>query len=182
MNLIKRIAGATLYALLKNLNLRFLVPEKYIGFIERLRTTALVMQGAIIGAGSVVRNGVFVASPRQLKIGKDVTIGPYGRIFNYSMVTIEDETEIGPGLHIQNNDHIWSNPSAALGKQESITNPVSVGAGVFIGANVTILEGVHIGDYCVVAAGAVVPKSLKSGNVYGGVPAKKISTTQRLRK
>lgn len=169
-----------MYILVKNVNLRFLFPEKYIGFIEILRTNALVMQGATIGSGSLVRNGVFVASPKNLILGDNVTLGAYSRIYNYSLLEIADESEIGPGLHVQNNDHVWLDVNAPLGKQGSITNPVYIGKGTFIGANVTILQGVNVGDFSIVAAGAVVTKSLKSGYLYGGVPARQICTTEKL--
>lgn len=42
----------------------------------------------------------------------------------------------------------------------------------WIGANVTILAGAHIGRGATVAAGAVVAKDVLPYSVYGGVPAK----------
>lgn len=52
---------------------------------------------------------------------------------------------------------------------------VKIGNGVWIGANATILPGVEIADYCIVAAGAVVSNNLtEKGALYGGVPAKYI--------
>ena len=48
---------------------------------------------------------------------------------------------------------------------------VVIGRDVMIGANVTILPGVHIGDGSIVAAGAVVTKDVPSGVMVGGVPA-----------
>ena len=45
---------------------------------------------------------------------------------------------------------------------------------VWIGCNVTLLAGVHIGRGCTVAAGAVVTKSMPPYCVIGGVPAKPI--------
>jgi acetyltransferase-like isoleucine patch superfamily enzyme len=41
-----------------------------------------------------------------------------------------------------------------------------------VGAKVTILDGVTIGDNCVLAAGAVITQSFPSNCVIGGVPAK----------
>ena len=43
---------------------------------------------------------------------------------------------------------------------------------VWIGANVTILKGVHIGRSSIVAAGAVVVKDVPEFAIVGGVPAK----------
>lgn len=56
--------------------------------------------------------------------------------------------------------------------------PVVIGNGVWIGANVTILGGVNIGDGAVVAAGAVVTKDVPAKTLVGGVPAKVIKQLQ----
>ena len=47
---------------------------------------------------------------------------------------------------------------------------------VFVGANTTILPNVHIGSNVIIGAGTLVNKDLEGGNVYAGVPAKKICT------
>ena len=52
--------------------------------------------------------------------------------------------------------------------------PVYIGNDVWIGANTIILDGVEIGDGCVIAAGSVVTKNVKSYSIVGGVPAKLI--------
>jgi acetyltransferase-like isoleucine patch superfamily enzyme len=51
---------------------------------------------------------------------------------------------------------------------------VAIGDGCWIGADVVILPGVNIGDKSVVAAGAVVSKTVPPGEIWGGVPAKKL--------
>lgn len=43
---------------------------------------------------------------------------------------------------------------------------------VWIGANSTILSGVHIGTGCIVGAGAVVTKDIPAHTIVCGVPAK----------
>ena len=53
---------------------------------------------------------------------------------------------------------------------------VIVGNDVWIGARVTLLEGITIGDGAIIAAGAVVTKDIEPYAIYGGVPAKKIGT------
>jgi|SaaInlStandDraft_4_1057021.scaffolds.fasta_scaffold18566_2 acetyltransferase-like isoleucine patch superfamily enzyme len=174
ISILKRLFGALIYVILKHISLRFLLPKKYIHFIEVLRTESLVLQGARIGKGSIVRDNVFIIYPKNLIIGKNVTIGSYSKIFNYEKVIIEDEAELGPGLHIQTNDHIWSDISMPLGKQGSKYEQIKIGYGVFLGANVTILQGCIVDKLCVVAAGSVVTKNLKTGFLYGGIPAKEI--------
>ena len=49
--------------------------------------------------------------------------------------------------------------------------PVVIGDDVWIGDRVTILPGVHIGDGCILAAGAVVTKDVPPYTVAAGVPA-----------
>jgi acetyltransferase-like isoleucine patch superfamily enzyme len=51
---------------------------------------------------------------------------------------------------------------------------VVIGNDVWIGANATLLNGVHIGDGAIVAAGAVVVKDVPPYTVVGGVPAREI--------
>ncbi len=52
--------------------------------------------------------------------------------------------------------------------------PIHIGKRVWLGANVTILQGVTIGENAIVAAGAVVTKDVPANAIVGGVPAKVI--------
>jgi len=52
--------------------------------------------------------------------------------------------------------------------------PVQIGDDVWIGDNVTILPGVHIGNGCIIAAGAVVTQAVPAFSISAGVPAKVI--------
>ncbi len=53
----------------------------------------------------------------------------------------------------------------------SIAAPVVIEPGSWIGARATILGGVTIGEGAVVAAGAVVTRSVPPDTLVGGVPA-----------
>lgn len=59
---------------------------------------------------------------------------------------------------------------------------IKIGNDSFVGARSTILPGVEIGDFCIVAAGSVVTKDIPSGEVWGGVPAHYIMKTERYAK
>lgn len=52
---------------------------------------------------------------------------------------------------------------------------VVIGDDVWIGANVVVLPGVRIGDGAIVAAGAVVNTDIPSLEIWGGVPARRLS-------
>ena len=55
---------------------------------------------------------------------------------------------------------------------------IVIGDYVWVGANVTILKGVTIGDRAVIAAGAVVTSDVEANCIYGGVPARRIKEIQ----
>ena len=57
------------------------------------------------------------------------------------------------------------------------SEPITIGKNVWIGANVTVLKGVKIGDNCLLASGSVVTRGeYPSNTVLAGNPAKVIKT------
>ena len=88
-------------------------------------------------------------------IGPEVTVGNNCKIQNnvslYKGVELSDGVFCGPSCVFTN----VNNPRAEIErKSEFRTTPV--GKGVTIGANATIVCGHKLGDYCFIAAGAVV--------------------------
>ena len=63
------------------------------------------------------------------------------------------------------------------GKGESYH--ITVGNGTWIGSRSSIVNSVHIGEGCVIAACACVTKDLEEDCIYGGVPAKLIRRLDR---
>jgi UDP-2-acetamido-3-amino-2,3-dideoxy-glucuronate N-acetyltransferase len=62
-------------------------------------------------------------------------------------------------------------------KEEFLTT--RVGRGATIGANATIVCGHDLGDYCMVAAGAVVTRDVPAHALVAGVPARRIGWVSR---
>ena len=63
-----------------------------------------------------------------------------------------------------------------LGKTK--VGKVIIGNDVFIGAKTVVLSGVHIGDNVIIGANSTVTKSIPSGEVWGGSPARFIMMTE----
>lgn len=84
----------------------------------------------------------------------------------------------GPGLTVICQNHnlfeVGSYPGDENWSKGEIPSDVIVEDGVWIGANVTLCPGTHIGRGCIVAAGAVCNGDYPPYTVVGGVPAKVI--------
>ncbi len=58
-----------------------------------------------------------------------------------------------------------------------LTKPITVGNNVYFGMNSLILPGVKVGNNVIVAAGSIVSKDVENDSVVGGIPARKIKST-----
>lgn len=115
---------------------------------------------AIIGDN--VSIGMFSEIGHKVIIGNDVSIA--NGVFIPEGVTIEDNCFIGPHACFSNDKFP---PSQRKDWKETI-----VKKGAAIGANVSILPGVIIGENSIVGMGSVVTKDVPEGATVCGVPAR----------
>ena len=87
------------------------------------------------------------------------------------LIEVGEQTMIGPFCYVTDHDHSFS-VGMAPSDGPLIATPVKIGARCWLGAHVSILKGVTIEDGTVIGAGSVVTKSLPSGVVAAGVPAR----------
>jgi UDP-2-acetamido-3-amino-2,3-dideoxy-glucuronate N-acetyltransferase len=149
-----------------------------------IHPTTNIHPSAIIGDGSKIWINVQIRENAQIGqnciISKDVyidlgvKIGNHCKIQNsvsvYSGVTIADMVFVGPYVSFTN-DKI----PRAFNATWQIT-PTEVKLGASIGANATIVCGVVIGEYAMVAAGAVVTKDVAPFTLVAGNPARPVAT------
>lgn len=142
--------------------------------------TANISNKSIIGANTKIwinaqiRENVSIGSnciiSKDTYIDMDVSIGSGCKIQNsvsiYNGVTIEDDVFIGPNACFTN-DKV----PRAFDANWQIT-PTLVQKGASIGANATIVCGITIGEYAMVAAGSVVTKDVAPYSLVIGNPAK----------
>ena len=118
-----------------------------------------------------------------LYINRNATLSPTLVIGNNSGIgansiigrgtKIGDNVMMGPECYIYTRNHAFSRtdiPMREQGMQDF--EPVTIGNDVWIGARVTILPGVKIGNGCIVGAGSVVTKNLPDYAIGGGNPAR----------
>ncbi|MFL9481545.1 acyltransferase [Chitinophagaceae bacterium LWZ2-11] len=109
-----------------------------------------------------------------IKIGNNNFIGT-GTEFNIKYgIEINDNCLIASGCRFIDHDHGISLDNI-MRVQSCPGEKIVIKDDVWIGVNVVILKGVTINKGAIVAAGAVVTKSIPAFEIWGGVPAKKIS-------
>jgi serine acetyltransferase len=109
-----------------------------------------------------------------LDLGANVYVACNCYLGAYQLVKIGDDCLIGAYSYITSGNHRFADLQRTIRSQGYTGEPVVLGKNVWVGCHVTILPGVNIGDGAVIGAGAVVTKSVPAGEIWAGVPAKKI--------
>lgn len=160
---------------------------RVVEFLYKGLNKVLITPGIKQGFGRCGKN-VRVAFGCDFKPTKNIFVGDNSQIGARSLfwttrakIVIGNKVLMGPGVTIITGDHrtdiigkhiIDVTDAEKLPKHDA---DVIIEDGVWIGCNVTILKGVHIGTGAVVAAGALVVKDVEPYAIVGGVPAKKIN-------
>ncbi|HEX3613433.1 MAG TPA: DapH/DapD/GlmU-related protein [Sporichthyaceae bacterium] len=137
-----------------------------------IRRVVLRAAGARVGAGCGLRGGSYYTRPRNLTVGQRSWINRSCYLDLNDRIVIEDGVQLGPGTSIITTTHAIGPAHERAGRL--VTAPVRIGAGCWLGANVTVLPGVSVGPGCVVAAGAVVTRDVPANVLVAGVPARVI--------
>lgn len=152
-----------------------------------IHPTANVSDKAVIGAGTKVWINVQIREQAQIGEGcilsKDVyidhavKIGARCKIQNsvsvYHGVEIGDDVFVGPNACFTN-DKV----PRAFNSDWQIT-PTRVDNGASIGANATLVCGINIGEYAMVAAGSVVTRDVPPYTLVMGNPARAVGRVDK---
>lgn len=118
---------------------------------------------------------------KQIFIGSNVYIGKGAFLSANTGLTIGNGVTVGPEWMVMGGDHKFNEVGKRIFQMTTgRTNlPVIIEDDVWIGARVTILKGVRVGEGAIVGAGAVVTKDIPPYMIYAGNPAKKIGLRYR---
>lgn len=111
-----------------------------------------------------------------IKIGNNVGIGEFAYLGGSGGLEIGDECIIGQYLSCHPENHHYDILDISIRHQGVSRKGIKIGKNCWIGSKVTILDGVEIGNGCVLAAGSVITKSFPENSIIGGVPAKLLKT------
>jgi acetyltransferase-like isoleucine patch superfamily enzyme len=118
-----------------------------------------------------LRGGDAAARFLGVKVGKGCRIITRGFGTEPWLISIGDRVTIATDVLIMTHDGATWLVRDGKGRRYKY-NRVEIGNDVFIGAQSVIMPGVRIGDRSVVGAGSVVTKSVPSGAIVAGVPAR----------
>ena len=129
---------------------------------------AWMLRRAGIRVAGRVNGGCFF-SGGQVSIGEGSFVNHRCLFDGSAPIVVGERCNIGPEVAFVTSTHEPGDPSRRAG--DNVAEPIRVGAGAWIGARVTILPGVKIGEGCVISAAAVVRDDCKPNALYAGVPA-----------
>jgi acetyltransferase-like isoleucine patch superfamily enzyme len=128
-----------------------------------------------VSEGAQISDGVILAPyGGTIRISQGVFVGPYCVLYGHGGLTISENTLIAAGTVIVPSNHEFADAETPICNQGDTRLGISIAEDVWIGCGVRILDGVSIGQGCVVGSGAVVTRSLDSYSVAVGVPARTI--------
>ncbi|MBK8817500.1 MAG: acyltransferase [Methylococcaceae bacterium] len=154
----------------------------FVKFSSDTYVDALSKDGIVLGdnfslgrGASIECTGSLSTLGRGFVAGNNVGIGSFSFLGCAGGITIGDDTIMGNYVSMHSENHAFDRLDLPIRLQGVNHKGIVIGKNCWVGAKVTILDGVHIEDNTIIAAGAVVVAGHYEGfSIYGGVPARKI--------
>ena len=113
------------------------------------------------GASIIIRDRVFIGFGCEFNVRRRVEIG--------------SECLIASGCKFIDHDHGTSREAPMREQTAGAEAGITLEEDAWLGVNVVVLKGVRIGRGAIVAAGAVVTDDVPAYEIWGGIPARKLS-------
>jgi maltose O-acetyltransferase len=128
-----------------------------------------------IGKNSHIEPNFYCDYGYNIKIGDNFYINHNSVFLDEACIKFGDNVFVGPNCGFYTANHPIDAQLRAQGLETA--KPITIGNNVWIGGNVCVLGGVHIGDNVVIGAGSVVVKDIPSNCVAVGNPCRVIKNT-----
>lgn len=135
---------------------------------DETRAILSELTGEQIDESTTVKLPFYTDFGQFTRFGKNVFVNYGCGFMDRGGITIEDGALIGPNVSLITENH----SEIPELRQHVYGRPIVIKRKAWLGAGVTVLPGVTIGENAIVAAGAVVSKDVPDNTIVGGVPAK----------
>lgn len=146
---------------------------------NRLRPSQVEERNRIIrelfgktGRSFIIESPFFCDYGYNIEIGENFYINMDCVILDGAKVTFGDNVFVAPQCGFYTAGHPLDVERRVQGLEYAY--PITVGNNVWIGAHVSVLPGVTIGDNCVIGAGSVVTRSIPADSLAAGNPCRVI--------
>ena len=146
-----------------------------VGFAARLmwvwghmRLAALVRDQ---GQGCVCHWNAELKSPGNISLGDYVVIGTNVTLGAASLIRLGNRVRLSRDVLIETAGLEFRNHKPPY---PHISKPITLEAGVWVGARAIILGGVVVGENAVIAAGSLVTNNVARNSIVAGIPARVI--------
>lgn len=129
-----------------------------------------------LGEGFHWQRGEKIVIQPGSKVGRFAYLG--GGFEAYGPIVIGDLCMLAAGFKVVGSDHLYDvvGTPTRLAFPKEVRPPTIVGADVWAGQRVTVLEGLTIGTGAVIGSGSMVTKNVEPYTIVAGVPAKVIKS------
>ena len=126
------------------------------------------------GAACVFDFDTTIECSGQFTIGERVIFGHHCTFGCKDSIEIGDDCLLAEMVSIRDHDHNFARLDVPIRAQGASCAPVKIGRDVWLGAKVTVLKGVTIGDGAIIGANAVVTRDIPPRAIAAGIPARVI--------
>ncbi len=162
--------------------LRHEIPVWFVGLLTNwlpdnrvtIRFRGILLKPFIFKCGKnfTIAKWVQLKSAHRLEIGDNVYIASGVWLNAMGGIKLKDEVVLGPHVVISTGTHQFKDDSVRFGG--TVMEPVAIGKGSWLAANVAVRAGVTIGAGVLAATNAAITKDVPDNVIVGGVPAEVI--------